>query len=247
MTKRFENKVAVITGGTDGIGLTTAKAFAAEGAYVYITGRRQERLDDALKEIGNGALGVRGDVSDLADLDRLYAQVKNDHGRVDVVFANAGVSESAPIGSIEEDHFHRVFDINVKGTIFTVQKALPLMSAGGAIVLSGSGAGSKGFASLSIYSATKAAIRSFARTWTTDLKSQGIRVNVVSAGMVMTTGMQTYLKNNTGAEEWMKQTIPFGRLAQTEEIARAVLFLSSDESSFVGGEELFVDGGFVAV
>lgn len=247
MTKRFKDKVVVITGGTDGIGLTTAKLFAAEGAHVYVTGRRQERLDEALGEIGNGAVGVQGDVSDLADLDRLYAEVKRDHGRVDVVFANAGVSESAPIGAIEEDHFDRVFGINVKGLVFTVQKALPLMSAGGAIVLTGSGAGAKGFANLSVYSATKAAIRSFARTWTTDLKSRRIRVNVVSPGMVLTPAMQTYLQNNAGAEEWMQQTIPFGRLAQTEEIAKAVLFLASHESSFVGGEELFVDGGFVAV
>jgi NAD(P)-dependent dehydrogenase (short-subunit alcohol dehydrogenase family) len=247
MTKRFENKIVVITGGTDGIGLTTAKLFAAEGAHVYVTGRRQERLDERLGEIGNGAVGVQGDVSDLADLDRLYAEVKRDHGRVDVVFANAGVSESAPIGAIEEDHFDRVFGINVKGLVFTVQKALPLMSAGGAIVLTGSGAGAKGFANLSVYSATKAAIRSFARTWTTDLKSRRIRVNVVSPGMVLTPAMQTYLQNNAGAEEWMQQTIPFGRLAQTEEVAKAVLFLASDESSFVGGEELFVDGGFVAV
>ena len=247
MMKRFENKVVVITGGTEGIGLTTAKAFAAEGAHVYITGRRRDRLDQAVEEVGNGAVGVQGDVSDLADLDRLYAQIKVDHGRVDVVFANAGVSESAPIGGIDEDHFDRVFSINVKGTVFTVQKALPLMSAGGAVVLAGSGAGSKGFADLSIYSATKAAIRSLARTWTTDLKSLGIRVNVVSPGMVLTPAMQTYLQNNEGAEEWMLQTIPFGRLAQTEEVAKAVLFLASDESSFVGGEELLVDGGFVAV
>lgn len=247
MTKGFKDKVVVITGGTDGIGLTTAKLFAAEGAHVYVTGRRQERLDEALGEIGNGAVGVQGDVSDLADLDRLYAEVKRDHDRVDVVFANAGVSESAPIGAIEEDHFDRVFGINVKGLVFTVQKALTLMSTGGAIVLTGSGAGAKGFANLSVYSATKAAIRSFARTWTTDLKSRGIRVNVVSPGMVLTPAMRTYLQNNAGAEEWMQQTIPFGRLAQTEEIAKAVLFLASDESSFVGGEELFVDGGFVAV
>lgn len=247
MTKRFDDKVVVITGGTDGIGLTTAKLFAAEGAHVYVTGRRQERLDEALEEIGNGAVGVQGDVSDLADIDRFYAEVKRDHGRVDVVFANAGVSESAPIGAIEEGHFDRVFGINVKGLVFTVQKALPLMSAGGAVVLTGSGAGSKGFANLSIYSATKAAIRSFARTWTTDLKTQGIRVNVVSPGMVLTPAMRTYLQNNEGAEEWMKQVIPFGRLAQTEEIAKVVLFLASEESSFVGGEELFVDGGFVAV
>ncbi|WP_413737542.1 SDR family NAD(P)-dependent oxidoreductase [Sodalis sp. RH21] len=247
MTKRFENKVVVVTGGTDGIGLTTAAFFAEQGAHVYITGRRQERLNEALKEIGHGAIGVQGDVSNLADLDRLYAQIQREKGRVDVVFANAGVSESAPIGGIEEDHFDRVFGINVKGTVFTVQKALPLMSAGGTVVLTGSGAGSKGFANLSVYSATKAAIRSLARTWTTDLKSQGIRVNVVSPGMVLTPAMQTYLQNNAGAEEWMQQTIPFGRLAKTEEIAKAVLFLASDESSFIGGEELFVDGGFVAV
>ncbi|WP_413729657.1 SDR family NAD(P)-dependent oxidoreductase [Sodalis sp. RH22] len=247
MAKRFENKVVVVTGGTDGIGLTTAASFAEQGAHVYITGRRQERLNEVLKEIGHGAIGVQGDVSNLADLDRLYAQIQREKGRVDVVFANAGVSESAPIGGIEEDHFDRVFGINVKGTVFTVQKALPLMSAGGAVVLAGSGAGSKGFANLSVYSATKAAIRSLARTWTTDLKNQGIRVNVVSPGMVLTPAMQTYLQNNAGAEEWMQQTIPFGRLATTEEIAKAVLFLASDESSFIGGEELFVDGGFVAV
>jgi len=247
MTMRFEKKVVVITGGTDGIGLSTAKMFAAEGAYVYITGRRQERIDEALREIGYGAMGVQGDVSVISDLDKLYAKIQSDHDHIDVVFANAGVSESAPIGSIEEDHFDRVFGINVKGLVFTVQKALPLMSSGGSIVLTGSGAGSKGFANLSIYSATKAAIRSFARTWTTDLKSKGIRVNVVSPGMVLTPAMQTYLQNNAGAEEWIHQAIPFGRLAQTEEISKAVLFLASEESSFVGGEELFVDGGFVAV
>lgn len=236
-----------ITGGTDGIGLATAKAFAAEGAFVYITGRNAERLADALAEIGHGVIGVQGDVSNAADLDRLYSQIMQDHGRVDVVHANAGVSESASIDDIQDDHFDRVFDINVKGTVYTVQKALPLMSAGGSIVLTGSGAGSKGFANLSVYSATKAAIRSFARTWTVDLKSRGIRVNVVSPGMVLTPAMQTYLKANDGAEEWMKQVIPFGRLAQTEEVAKAVLFLASSESSFVGGEELLVDGGFVAV
>lgn len=247
MIERFQDKVVVITGGTDGIGLTTARAFAAEGARVYITGRRKERLDEALEEIGKGAIGVQGDVSDPVAVDRLYARIQQDHGRVDVVFANAGLSESAPIGGIDEDHFDRVFNINVKGTVFTVQKALPLMSAGGSIVLTGSGAGSKGFANLSIYSATKAAIRSFARTWTVDLKSRGIRVNVVSPGMVLTPAMATYLQDNDGAEEWMKQAIPFGRLAETEEVAKAVLFLASGESSFIGGEELMVDGGFVAV
>lgn len=247
MAERFRDKVVVITGGTEGIGLETAKSFAAEGAFVYITGRRQERLDEALKEIGNGVVGVQGDVSDSVAVDRLYARIRQDHNRVDVVFANAGVSESAPIGGIEADHFDRLFNINVKGTVFTVQKALPLMSAGGSVVLTGSGAGSKGFANLSIYSATKAAIRSFARTWTVDLKSRGIRVNVVSPGMVLTPAMATYLQDNDGAEEWMKKAIPFGRLADTDEVAKTVLFLASSESSFVGGEELMVDGGFVAV
>jgi NAD(P)-dependent dehydrogenase (short-subunit alcohol dehydrogenase family) len=247
MVKRFENKVVVVTGGSDGIGLATAKAFVAEGAHVYITGRRQERLDEAVKEVGGSVVGVQGDVSDPAAVDRLYARIKHEKGRVDVVFANAGVSESAHLRDVGEDHIDRVFDINVKGTLFTVQKALPLMSAGGSIVLTGSGAGSKGFANLSVYSATKAAIRSFARTWTADLKGQGIRVNVVSPGMVMTPAMQTYLRTNDGAEDWMKQTIPFGRLAESDEVAKTVLFLASSESSFVGGEELMVDGGFVAV
>jgi len=246
MAKRFNDKVVVITGGTEGIGLATAKAFAAEGAYVYITGRNEARLKDALAEIGTGVVGVRGDVSNPLDLDRLYAQIRGDRGRVDVVYANAGVSESAPIGDIADDHFDRVFDINVKGTVYTVQKALPLMSAGGSIVLAGSGAGSKGFPSLSVYSATKAAIRSFARAWTVDLKSRGIRVNVVSPGMVLTPAMKTYLQNNDGAEAWMKEAIPFGRLAEADEVAKAVMFLASDESSYVGGAELMVDGGFVA-
>lgn len=247
MTKRFEDKVVVITGGTDGVGLATAKAFAAEGAHVYITGRNEARLEDALAEVGNGVVGVPGDVSHPADLDRLYAQIQGDHGHVDVVYANAGVSESAPIDAIEDDHFDRLFDINVKGTVHTVQKALPLMHAGGSIVLAGSGAGSKGFPNLSVYSATKAAIRSFARTWTMDLKDRGIRVNVVSPGMVLTPAMETYLQNNDGAEAWMKGAIPFGRLAEAHEVAKAVMFLASHESSFVGGAELMVDGGFVAV
>ncbi|WP_181707908.1 SDR family NAD(P)-dependent oxidoreductase [Chthonobacter rhizosphaerae] len=247
MAKRFDGKVVVITGGTDGIGLATARAFAAEGARVYITGRNGARLEDAVTDIGNGVVGVQGDVSNPGDLDRLYARIGEDHGRVDVVYANAGVSESAPIGGIEDDHFDRVFAINVKGTVYTVQKALPLMSIGGSIVLAGSGAGSKGFPSLSVYSATKAAIRSFARTWTADLKGRGIRVNVVSPGMVLTPAMATYLRDNDEAEEWMKGAIPFGRLAEADEVARAVLFLGSDESSFIGGAEMMVDGGFVAV
>lgn len=247
MTKRFDNKVVVITGGSDGIGLMTAKHFATEGAHVYITGRRQERLDEAMKEIGHDAVGVQGDVSSFADLDRLYERIQREHGKVDVVFANAGISESAPLGGIEEAHFDRVFTTNVKGLVFTVQKALPLMKAGGTVILAGSGSGSKGLPNLSIYSATKAAIRSLARTWTTDLKSQGIRVNVVSPGVILTPALQTYLRDNEGADEALKQMTPFGRLGEADEVAKAVLFLASNESSFIAGDELFVDGGFTAV
>ncbi|HEY6640547.1 glucose 1-dehydrogenase [Povalibacter sp.] len=247
MARRFEDRVVAITGGSEGIGLTTARMFAAEGARVYITGRRQERLAEALKDIGNGAVGVQGDVSNLADLDRLYERIQHDQGRVDIVFANAGISESAPLGEIDVEHFERVFATNVKGLVFTVQKALPLMPSGGAIILAGSAAGSKGLPALSIYSATKAAIRSLARTWTTDLKSRGIRVNVVSPGMIRTPAMQAYIQGNAGVEDALKQMIPFGRLGQAEEVANAVLFLASHESSFVAGAELFVDGGVIAV
>jgi NAD(P)-dependent dehydrogenase (short-subunit alcohol dehydrogenase family) len=182
MTKRFENKVVLITGGSDGIGLTTAKLFAGEGASVYITGRRQEPLDRAVAEIGNGAIGVQGDVADSADVVRLYERIKADHGRVDVVFANAGIYEAVGLEGIDESHIDRMFDVNVKGMIFTVQKALPLMTDGGAIVLNGSIAASKGLPSQSLYNASKAAVRSFARSWTTDLKGRGIRVNVVAPG-----------------------------------------------------------------
>lgn len=247
MTRRFENKVVAITGGTDGIGLVTARHFAEEGAHVYVTGRRQERLDEALKEIGNRAVGVRGDVSNPADIDSLYERIQRDHDKVDVVFANAGISESAPLGALDEEHFDRLFGTNVKGLVFTVQKALPLMRAGGTVILAGSAAGSKGLPALSIYSATKAAIRSLARTWTTDLKDRGIRVNVVSPGMILTPAMRTYIGNNAGVEDALKQMIPFGRLGRAEEVAKAVLFLASSESSFVAGDELFVDGGVMAV
>lgn len=247
MTGRFDGKVVAITGGSDGIGLVTAKAFAAEGAKVYVTGRRQDRLDEAVARIGHGAVGVQGDVGKPADIDRLYERIRQDHGRLDVVFANAGISESAALGEIDEAHLDRVFSTNVKGTLFTVQKALPLMTRGGSIILAGSVTGSLGLGALSIYSATKAAIRSFARTWTTDLKSRGIRVNVISPGMIQTPPMLAYLEHNTGAEDAFKQMIPFGRLGDSEEIANAVLFLASDAASFVAGHELFVDGGVMAV
>lgn len=247
MAHRFDNKVVAITGGSDGIGLATAQRFAAQGAHVYFTGRRQDRLDAAAAQIGHGAVGIQGDVCNGADLDRLYARIHDDHGRLDVVFANAGISESAALGQIDEAHIDRLFDTNFKAMVFTVQKALPLMDKGGAVILAGSGAGSKGFPALSIYSATKAAIRSLARTWTTDLKDRGIRVNVVAPGMILTPAMRTYMDANPGAQAGLAQMIPFGRLGEPDEVARAVLFLASEDSSFVAGDEMCVDGGFLAV
>jgi NAD(P)-dependent dehydrogenase (short-subunit alcohol dehydrogenase family) len=249
MAKRFENKVVAITGGSEGIGLASARLFASEGARVYITGRRQSRLDDAVKEIGNGAVGVQGDASNLADLDRLYDRIRSDMGRLDVVFANAGFAEvePRPLGTIDEESFDHVFGINVRGMLFTVQKALPLLSSGGAVVLNGSVAGSKGFPGQSLYNASKAAVRSFARSWTTDLKERGIRVNVVSPSGTETRPMRSYLDARPGVEDLLKQTVPMGRLGQPDEIARAVLFLASSESSYVAGVELYVDGGSLAV
>ncbi|MFN3877269.1 MAG: SDR family NAD(P)-dependent oxidoreductase [Brevundimonas sp.] len=247
MTHRFEGKVVVITGGSDGIGLATAKLFADEGAHVYVTGRRQELLDEAVKVIGKTAVGVQGDVTNSADLDRLYDRVRQDHGRVDVVFANAGMHAIVPIEEIADAHYDSMFDLNVKAVIYTVQKALPLMSAGGAIILNGSIAGSKGFPGQSLYNASKAAVRSFARSWTSDLQAQGIRVNVVAPGGTATPLMRNFLDARPETEETLNRNVPLGRLGQTDEVGRAVLFLASDDSSFIAGHELFVDGGVAAV
>ncbi|ALE55088.1 SDR family oxidoreductase [Paraburkholderia sp. RL17-368-BIF-A] len=249
MAKRFGNKVVAITGGSEGIGLASARLFAEEGARVYIMGRRQARLDEAIQEIGNGAVGVRGDASNLGDLDRLYERIQRDHGRLDVVFANAGVAEvePRPLGTIDEEGFDRLFGLNVRGMLFTVQKALPLLSSGSVVVLNGSVAGSKGFPGQSLYNASKAAVRSFARSWTTDLKERGIRVNVVSPGGTETSPMRSYLDARPGVEDMLNQLVPLGRLGQPDEVARAVLFLASSESSYIAGVELFVDGGSIAV
>ena len=246
---RLEGKAAVITGGSSGIGLATAKRFAREGATVYITGRRRAELDGAVRAIGSGAIGIQGDISKLEDLDRLYRQVDHDHGRLDVLFANAGGGALARLGAITEDQFDREFAINVKGTLFTVQKALPLMKKGGAIVLNASITSSKGQENFSVYSATKAAVRSFARTWTTDLKGQGIRVNAVSPGPVVTPAYEAAL-GKEGAKafaEMMARQIPLGRVGTEDEIAAAVTFLASDEASFITGIELCVDGGMAQV
>ena len=244
MSKRLEGKIALVTGGNSGIGLETAKRFAAEGATVYVTGRRQAELDAAVREIGGGAVGVQGDVSNLEDLDRLYARIGQEQGRLDVVFANAGVFSITPVEAVDEAQYDREFDINVKGLFFTVQKALPLMGGGGSIVLNASVVSHKGFGGMSVYSATKAAVRSFARTWTSDLKGKGIRVNVVSPGPIATPGAEVMAGGDIAAfEAMMAPMIPMGRIGQPKEIADAVLFLASDESSFVTGIDLEVDGG----
>ncbi|MEX1828149.1 SDR family NAD(P)-dependent oxidoreductase [Luteibacter sp. CQ10] len=249
MSKRFEGKVVVVTGGSDGIGLATAKRFVAEGAKVYITGRNSERLEKALVEIGDGAIGVQGDAANAADLDRLYDRVRSEQGKLDVVFANAGAGEDEPrpLGNIDEDGFNRVFGLNVRGVLFTVQKALPLLEAGGAVVLNGSIVGSKGFPNQSLYNASKAAVRSFARSWTGELGQRGIRVNVVSPGSTETPPVRRYFDEHPGFEDMLMQSVPLGRLGQPDEVASAVLFLASSESSYIAGVELFVDGGSVAI
>ncbi len=246
MSGRLEGKVAVVTGGNSGIGLATAKRFVAEGAYVFITGRRQAQLDAAVKEIGNNVSGVRGDVANLGDLNRLYAAVKEKKGRIDILFANAGTAEFAPLGEITEEHFDRTFNTNVKGLLFTVQKALPLIPDGASIILNASIVASTGNPAFSVYSATKAAVRSFARTWILDLKERKIRVNAISPGPIDTPGLDG-LAQTEGVGEQLKASlvasVPLGRVGTPDEIARAAVFLASDDSSFVTGTELFVDGG----
>ncbi|HSY63546.1 MAG TPA: SDR family oxidoreductase [Terriglobales bacterium] len=240
MNKKLEGKIAVITGGTEGIGFATAKLFVKEGAYVFITGRRQKELDDAVKAIGSNVTGVQGDVAQIADLDRLYLTVAEVKGQIDIVFANAGVGEFVPFGAVTEEHFDKLFNINVRGALFTVQKALPLLNDGGSIILNGSVASVKGTGGFGVYAAGKAAIRSFVRTWTTDLKDRRIRSNVVSPGPI-----NTPLVSRQSPEVIARivSTIPMGRMGEPEEVAKVALFLASDDSSFVTGIELFVDGG----
>jgi NAD(P)-dependent dehydrogenase (short-subunit alcohol dehydrogenase family) len=245
---KLQGKIAVVTGGNSGIGLAAAKRLVEDSAYVFITGRRQAELDRAIAGIGNNATAVQGDVSNLADLDRLFATVKERKGRIDILFANAGIAEGAPLGDISEEHFDRAFGINVKGTLFTVQKALPLLSDGASVILTSSIVGSKGFPNRSVYSATKAVLRSFARTWTTDLKARKIRVNVISPGAVDTPGLQGLTqKDSEELGELYRDRVPLGRVGRPEDIANAVSFLASDESSYITGIELFVDGGLIQV
>jgi NAD(P)-dependent dehydrogenase (short-subunit alcohol dehydrogenase family) len=247
MTARLAEKVALITGGSSGIGLATARRFIAEGAKVIVTGRRQPELDAAVTELGSNAFAVRGDVSNLSDLDRLYATIRERFGRLDILFANAGGGGFVPLGEITEAHFDKYFGINVKGTLFTVQKALPLMAGGGVIVLNGSMVSIKGLPGFSVYAATKAALRSFARTWAVDLKGRNIRVNVLSPGTVVTPAYASELgmsdEQIKAFEAQAASTTPLGRSGTADEIARAVVFLASDDSSYMTGAELFVDGG----
>jgi NAD(P)-dependent dehydrogenase (short-subunit alcohol dehydrogenase family) len=237
---KLEGKVAVITAATSGMALATAKLFVEEGAYVFITGRRQDALDKAVKAIGRNVTGVQGDAGVLADLDRLYDVVKREKGKIDILFASAGAGELVKIGEVTEEGFDKIFDLNVRGTLFTVQKALPLFNDGGSIFMNGSIAGIKGFPNFSVYSASKAAVRSFARTWLVDLKDRNIRVNVLSPGTI-----DTPILDPLGPEmkEVFKSLIPRGEMGRPEEIATAALFLASSDSSFVNGIELFVDGG----
>ena len=247
---KLEGKIALITGGNGGIGLATAKQFVNEGAYVFITGRREQELTAAVKEIGRNVTGVQGDVANLGDLDRLFAQIKREKGKLDIVFANAGVAKYAQLGSITEELYDSIFDINVKGLLFTVQKALSLLPDGASIILNASIVASKGFSSNSVYSATKAAVRSFARTWTTDLKDRRIRVNAVSPGSTDTPGLSDLLASSEVGEQRKKMianTVPLGRFGTPDEIAKAVVFLASDDASYITGIELFVDGGIAQV
>jgi NAD(P)-dependent dehydrogenase (short-subunit alcohol dehydrogenase family) len=246
MGNKFSNKVVVVTGGTSGIGLVTAKSFVAEGASVFITGRRQGTLEAAVQAIGGQVTGVQGDMASLADIDRLYDAVQKKHAQIDVVFANAGGGEMVPLGAITEEHYQRTFDNNVKGVLFTVQKALPLLKDGASVILTGSTTSISGTPAFSVYSATKAAVRNFARNWILDLKDRHIRVNAVSPGVTDTVGLNDLFGGGAQAEgtkSYLASLIPAGRVGQPDEIAKAVLFLASDDASFINGIELFVDGG----
>lgn len=247
---RLNGKIALITGGSSGIGLAAAKRFAAEGAEVVIVGRRQEELDKALPLIGHGAIAIQGDVAHIADLDRVYATVHSIKGRIDILFANAGLGDLQALGAISEASFDNIFSVNVKGTLFTVQKALPLMTAGGAIILTGSTTGSMGSPAFSVYSASKAAVRNLARSWALDLKGTGIRVNVLSPGPTATPGLLNGLARSGQQDALIAGLVagvPLGRMGGADEIAAAALFLASDDSSFMTGGELFADGGYAQV
>ncbi len=250
MSGKLEGKIALVTGGSSGIGLATAQRFVQEGAYVFITGRRQSELDAAVKQIGSNVTAFQGDVSNLGDLDRLFAIIQEQKGRLDVVFANAGGGEFVPFGSITEEHFDKTFNVNVKGLLFTVQKALPLLPKGASVILNASIVSIKGMPAFSVYSATKAAVRSFARSWTVDLKDRGIRVNAVSPGPIDTPAISGLASTKEEADQLkanLAAGVPMGRMGTPDELAKAVVFLASEDSTYITGIELFVDGGFAQV
>jgi NAD(P)-dependent dehydrogenase (short-subunit alcohol dehydrogenase family) len=241
---KLKGKVAVITGATSGMALATAKLFVEEGAYVFITGRRKDKLDEAVRLVGKNITGVQGNAANLGDLDRLYETVKREKGKIDILFASAGIGELATLEQVTEGHFDKIFDLNVRGTLFAVQKALPIFNDNGSIFLNGSIASIKGFPGFGVYSASKAAVRSFARTWLLELKDRGIRVNILSPGTIDTPVLDPL---GPDAKERFKALIPRGEMGRPEEIATVALFLASSDSSFVNGIELYVDGGTAQV
>lgn len=247
MARKLEGKIAVVTGGTSGIGLATAKRFASEGAQVFVTGRRQAELDAAVDAIGQGAVGIQADSAELGDLDRLYARVRQQAGRIDVLFVNAGGGSMQALGAITEEDFDDTFGRNVKGVVFTVQKALPLLVDGASVILTASNVSIKGTPAFSVYSASKAAVRNFARSWTLDLKARGIRVNVISPGPIRTPGLVNLAgpdaEQQQGMLDYMASTVPLGRVGDPDDVAGAAVFLASADASYIAGTELFVDGG----
>ncbi|AGJ86270.1 MULTISPECIES: SDR family NAD(P)-dependent oxidoreductase [Enterobacterales] len=249
MSKPLSDKIALVTGGSTGIGLASAQELAAQGAKVYITGRRQQELDAAIALIGTSAKGIRADVSRLDDLDKVYAQIAEESGRLDILFANAGGGDMLALGAITEEHFDRIFGTNVRGVLFTVQKALPLLGAGSSIILTASTVSVKGTANFSVYSASKAAVRNFARSWALDLQGRGIRVNVVSPGPVKTPGLGGLVaeEERQGLFDALAAQVPLGRIGEPAEVGKAVAFLASDAASFINAIELFVDGGMAQI
>ena len=249
MNKQLEGKIALVTGGSSGIGLGAAKELAAQGARVFITGRRQRELDAAVAQIGSSATALRADASVLSDLDAVYAHIAKTAGRLDILFANAGGGDMMPLGAITEEHFDRIFGTNVRGVLFTVQKALPLLSNGASVILTSSTTSIQGTANFSVYSASKAAVRNFARSWVLDLKDRGIRVNAVSPGPIRTPGLGDLVPDEArqGLFDFLASQVPLGRLGEPGEIGKAVAFLASDAASFINGIELFVDGGMAQV
>jgi NAD(P)-dependent dehydrogenase (short-subunit alcohol dehydrogenase family) len=244
---KLTGKVALITGGSEGMGFSTAQEFIKEGAFVFITGRRKPQLEKAIAELGENSFGIQADAGKLQDLDRMYAEIKEKKGKIDVVFANAGIYEQMPYDKVTEDFYDKCVDINVKGVFFTIQKAIPLMDKNASIILNGSFIGSSGFPGMSVYGATKAAVRSFARTFTAELKGVGPRINLISPGPVDTAGNASTLGSNKEIREYVTKMVPRGRIGRGDDIGKVAVFLASDDSSFVAGVELFVDGGVNAV